>query len=338
MKQLFLAISIVFSVFACTSKTEHAKLTFLLKGNESFEEGNLEKASYYYKEAILTDSTYVDAYLNNALVLVAKGKYYDAIEMYDALLAMNPMNEDVLFKRANLYLDVDQYYRALDDLDILNKTWVDSADLYFTKGLVNTKLKRYLKAVEEFKHSLALAQHQPQAYINIGNVFYYQNELDSSIFYINKGLSLDSLEVNGLNTLGLIATKKGNFNDAIILFNNALKVDKKNGWFVNNKAFAFLQLGQFDSAAYLINESMKMDPYNAWVYRNKGLLELGKNNIPRAVQLLTKAYKMDSSIDNIINDLASAYQLNNELDKACKLINRVKNAIEKEKLKAEYCL
>ncbi len=319
-----LAIICLFGViYSCTSKTEHAKLTFLLKGNEAFEKGNLDKAVFYYNEAILTDSTFVDAYFNNALVLEAKGELYGAIEMYDAVLNMNPANENALYKRANLYLDVDQYYRALDDLKVLEKSWQDSAKLYFTKGLVNTRLKRYDVAIEEFKHSLLADANQAQVLINIGNVFYYNEELDSAVSYLKKGLALNPNEANGFNTLGLISTGRKAYNEALNWFNKALAIDAKNAWCLNNKGFVFIQLNQLDSASYLINESMKLDPYNAWVYRNKGLLEIEKANLPKAVKLLEKAYKMDKTIDNLALDLAIAYQQNGDKTKACPLLKSV---------------
>lgn len=320
----------------CTSKTEHAKLTFLLKGNEAFKDGNLDKAIFYYNEAILEDSTYIDAYLNNALVLVTKGEYYGAIEMYDAVLLLNPINEDALYKRANLFLDVDQYYRALDDLDALGKNWQDSSVLYFTKGLVSTRLKRYEIAIKDFKFSLGLNANQSQAYINIGNVFYHKGELDSAVYYLNKGLELDSLEANGYNTLSLVSIKKYNYLKAIDFLNVALEIDNKNAWYLNNKGYAYLMLRKLDSAEYFINTSLKADPYNAWVYRNKGLLEIEKGNLSRATKLLAKAYKMDKSIDHLASDLAKAFHNSGNDEKACELLKNLEGE-EIIILQSQYC-
>jgi tetratricopeptide (TPR) repeat protein len=332
-----LAIFCLLGLFlSCTGKTEHAKLAFLLKGNEAYENENLDKAIFYYKEAILADSTYVDAYLNNAIVLKAKGEYYGAIEMYDAVLEMNPRNEGALFNRANLYLDVDQYYRALDDLDALNTSWKDSSVLYFTKALTNTKLKRYELAINQFKYSLILKENQPQAIINIGNVFYHMHQLDSAEYYLNQGLAIDSKEANGYNTLSLVAIKKGNYSEAVELLNKALIVDN-NAWYLNNKGYAFLKLGELDSAEYLINNSLKADPYNAWVYRNKGLLEKEKGNFSRAVELLEKAYKMDKSIDHLALDLSIAYIQSGDTNKACDILNSISVSISVTQLIDENC-
>ena len=330
-----LIIGVLFS--ACTSKNEHAKLTFLLKGNESFEEGNIDRAIFFYTEAILTDTTYVDAYLNNAIAYEAKGFYYDAIEMYNNVLLLDPSDENALFKRANLYLDVDQYYRALDDLDALGSSWKDSSKLYFTKGLVNTRLKRYETAISEFNNSLKLDASQPQALVNIGNVFYHKSELDSAELYLYKGLELDSKEANGYNTLSLVAIKREEYEDAIKFLNKALSVDNNNAWYLNNKGYAYLKLGELDSAEYLVNTSLKVDPYNAWVYRNKGLLELEKNNLPKAIKMLAKAYKMDNHIDHIAIDLAQAYIKSGNISEACKILIQNKGDEEPTVLIEKYC-
>lgn len=331
----FLLIGVV--IVACSSKTEHAKLTFLLKGNESFEEGNLDKAIFYYNEAILADSTYVDAYLNNALVLKAKEQYYDAIEMYDAVIRLNPKNETALYKRANLYLDVDQYYRALDDLAALEVSWKDSSILYFTKGLINTKLKKYDSAIDNFKSSLKIDPNQAQTCINIGNVFYHSEGLDSAEYYLNKGLSIDATEANGYNTLSLVAMQRGNYSEAVELLNAALKIDKQNAWYLNNKGYAYLKLEKLDSAEYLINTSLKADPYNAWVYRNKGLLELKKNNLSKAIKMLEKAYKMDNTVDNLAVDLANAYIQSGDTDEACDILNKTISNTEIVALIEKHC-
>ena len=324
-------------IASCSSKTEHAKLTFLLKGNESFEEGNFDKAIFYYNEAILADSTYVDAYLNNALVLEAKGQFYDAIGMYDTVLMMNPQNESALYKRANLYLDVDQYYRALDDLAALEVSWQDSSNLYFTKGLINTKLKKYEHAIDNFKLSLKLEPTQAQAFINIGNVFYHRTELDSAEYYLTKGLGIDDNEANGYNTLSLVAMQRGNYLEAIGLLNIAVKIEKQNAWYLNNKGYAYLKLNKVDSAKFFINKSMKLDPYNAWVYRNKGLLEISNDNLPKAIQLLEKAYNMDNDIDDLTMDLALAYLQSGKNRKACKMLSSLEPSESLSRLMAENC-
>lgn len=330
---------LIFSViilFSCTSKKEHAKLTFLIKGNESFEEGNLDQAIFYYNEAILADSTFVDAYLNNALVFETKGMYYEAIAMYDAIIGMDPQNDNALFKRANLYLDVNQYYRSLDDLNALSKTWKDSSILYFSKGLVNTRLEKYTEAIIDFKRAVSLEPNNPKAIINIGNVFYHTHQLDSAEYYLKQGLILDAAEANGYNTLSLIAIARQDYQQSLDQIDKALALAENNAWYLNNKGYVYLKMDKLDSAEYLINTSLKSDPYNAWVYRNKGLLELKKNNLTKAVKLLAKAYKMDKSIHHLAIDLADAYYQSGDTSKACEIIKSV-DGDEALPLQSIYC-
>jgi len=157
MRKIFIFIGLTFFL-GCAGKREHSRQNFLLKGNLAFEKGQFEQALHYYNEAIGVDSTFTTAYYNKALTLVEMDKPYEAIDTYDDLIQIDPKYSRALYNRANLYLDVNQYFSALEDLEALNEVWKDSALLYFTKGLVNTKLKRYNKAIDEFRHSVELGE------------------------------------------------------------------------------------------------------------------------------------------------------------------------------------
>ena len=332
---IFLALPFLV-LLGCTSKTEHAKLTFLLKGNKALEKGNLEKAHFFYNEAIKTDSTFIDAYLNNALVLQQQGKLYDAVTMYDAVLELVPQDMPTLYKRANLYLELDQYYRALDDAKALLPDWVDSANVYFVQGLAYTRLHNYAKALQAFKTSLTKDPSLAEAYVNMGNVFYYAHQPDSAKIYLNKGLTINKNQPNAYNTLGLLALQQGNNELAIHYFDEALQLASGNAWYLNNKGYAYLQLHRLDSAEYLINTSMKLDPYNAWVYRNKGLLEKDKGNNSNMLKYLKKAYQLDKGVDNLMTDLAEAYFLNGLNTKACEMLEQLPDSVVLAKKKL-YC-
>jgi len=76
-----------------------------------------------------------------------------------------------------------------------NNSLFDQATEHYNKG-------EYSKAIENYKQILQNGEHSAQLYFNLGNCYYKQNAIGSSIYYYEKALLLDPTDSEIINNLG----------------------------------------------------------------------------------------------------------------------------------------
>jgi tetratricopeptide (TPR) repeat protein len=153
--------------------------------------------------------------------------------------------------------------------------------------------------------------------VNHAIVHYYRKDFDLAKLELAKLAEVKKDEPNIYNTLSLIETEKGNYQEALKMVNKAIELDPKQSYFLNNRGFVYLSLKEMEKAEADINESISSDPYNAWAYRNKGVFYLMKGDYPSAERLLKQSIDMDNFVDKIYFYLGMAYLKNGKTALAC---------------------
>ncbi len=77
---------------------------WLTKGKEALERGRLSEAIENLKRAIEVDSQSIEAHLDLGIALAIDTQVYQAIDVFEAALALSPNDFMVNFKLAELYL------------------------------------------------------------------------------------------------------------------------------------------------------------------------------------------------------------------------------------------
>ena len=134
-------------LLACSNSVETRKQRFLIQGNDMISQRDGPQAERFFQEAIKLDSCFADA-LNNLGTLYYSEKKYDlAISFYDRAVACHPEFTGTYFNRANAFYELNEMYNALKDLDVVASRKPDTSVLYFSRGLVYTKLREYDKVL-----------------------------------------------------------------------------------------------------------------------------------------------------------------------------------------------
>ena len=130
----------------------------------------------------------------------------------------------------------------------------------------------------EYESSNALGREVLQKHPNQSSVlatmsdnFRYLDEEDSSLFYLEKAIKLDSSWANLHNNRGMILQNKNMHEEAIKAFNKTLQLDPTNAYAYNNLGYSKLLLGQFKDGMKDVLKSEELDDDNAYVYRNKAI-------------------------------------------------------------------
>ncbi|HMJ68075.1 MAG TPA: tetratricopeptide repeat protein [Cyclobacteriaceae bacterium] len=299
MQKTAILILVTLAMAGCGSKETRLQ-SFLLKGNTSLDEGDADKALYYYNEALKVDPCFTEALNNSGTINHKSGNYDEAVARYTKAIECNPGFLDAWFNRANSYYESGEYFSALSDIDHIAKTKGDTSAVYFLKGLVLTKQRDYPAALTAFQRALELGPaDESAARVNLASVKIFMKRYDEAKTELEACIKLAPQESNIYNSLALIAIEKKDFNEALKQVNKAIELSPKQPYFINNRGFIYINLDKLTEAENDINESITIDPYNAWAYRNKGVLYLKKKDYDVAERLLTKAKQMDSDVENV---------------------------------------
>lgn len=316
MKQLLLFGCLVM-FFACGSdKDEADKQRFLIKGNDALAKQEYKEALRYYTEALKIDSCYTDALNNIGIAQYENGNYGEAVLNYDAAVQCDAEFWRAYLNRANAYYELNELYRALDDLEYLERKISDSAYVYFGLGLVKTKMRRYDQAIEAFDQALVLDSGNAEILVNRGTVYYYKDMYDEALLDLNEALQVDPEEANAYNALALLRADQGQYDMALKLVERALMIEPFEPYFMNNRGYIRLKLDDA-KAVEDINKSIVLDPKNGWAYRNKALWYMDQRRYDQAITLLDRAEKLDNFIDRLYYYKGVCYSQLNLTDKAC---------------------
>ncbi|MDH5368181.1 MAG: tetratricopeptide repeat protein [Cyclobacteriaceae bacterium] len=338
MRYQIILVSILLLVACNSNKKESDKQRFLIKGNDALSRQEYKEALRYYSGALALDSCYVDALNNIGIVYFESRKFGESVKYYDAALQCQPEYWDAYLNRASAFYELNELYRALDDLEYLQRKIPDSSKVYFGLGLVNTKLRKFNDAIIAFDEALEIDNLNAEILVNRGTVRYYLKEFELAENDLRAALAMDSLEANGYNALALLYSDMKQYDKALELVNKALVIEKNQPYFLNNRGYIHLQMDKIEEAEKDINGSIVFDPQNGWAFRNKGLLYMKKGNYKAAIAAMERAIQLDDFIDKIYLYLGNAYQMDKEINNACEAWRESKQRGEEgEDMIQQYC-
>ena len=304
-------------LISCLDSKETKLQRFLIQSNDMVKKQNVEQGERFLLEALKIDSCFADAWNNLGTIYFNQRKYDEAIHYYDNAVRCNPNYFDGYFNRANAAFELNEHYRALKDLETLEHNFPDTSRVFFLKGLVLTRLRKYDDALLSLRKAFTLDKANSEILVNLGTVHYYKKAFDSASFYLNRTIEMNPREANAFNALAMVEAELKNYDRALDLVNKALEKHSRDPYFLNNRGYIFLLRNQLDKAIQDIDLSITLDPYNGWAYRNKGIYYLMNKKYDDCVRLLLRAESSDPFIQYLYLYLGQAYEKQNNKAKAC---------------------
>lgn len=257
-----------------------------------------EQAEAAFLEALqqsngLIEDMDFDINLYLAAVYTKEGKYAEAEEIYNAILAMHPKDDDVLFLRGNVRLKQNDYTRAKTDMDQVvaadGKNFERLIQIYEAMATVGHKeeglkyltdaLETYEKDMSNFdkgrmyyymgeyqKAYLALEEAKSEggveAYLYLGMAYESTGDYNYASSVYNSYLTKEKSDARIYNQLGLCEMKKGEYANALAAFQAGLQVEGTEMLqsLQFNEIVAYEHLGEFEQAYKLMENYLSMYP------------------------------------------------------------------------------
>ena len=167
-----------------------------------------------------------EVYYIKGIVSNEKGNYIDAAANFEYATQLDPYNGRILHASGTVYFNLMMNDKAEEIMQRAKKYIVD-VNTYDNLGLLYLRLKKYIRAEEEFKQAIYLNPKLTKSYYNLGNLYFMQERYDDAIEQWNKILEIEPNFTNKhivLNNLGIVYNKKEMPDKAMEYFIQALEL------------------------------------------------------------------------------------------------------------------
>lgn len=206
---------------AYLNKNPYSEVAWHQLGKQYYISKEYKKALAAYDFAIISDDTFIGAYLERGKVLEKLERYKDAIESYNLTLSLDDPTSYALLhigtcyeKLGNTDLAVQYYYKTVHEDPLLDKGWIAITKFY-------NKQKNYKKALYYINKAIN---------IDTENVVYWKlySQINERLNYFEeaergykKTLDLGNIELNIWISRGDLLIKIGELQAAIINYKEA---------------------------------------------------------------------------------------------------------------------
>jgi tetratricopeptide (TPR) repeat protein len=240
-------------------KNPYCEVAWHQVGKQYFDLKEYTKALSAFDFAIISDDSFVGAYLEKGKVLEKLGKYNEALENYQITLELDDPTSFALLRMGKCYdklgsdeLAIKHYTRCVHEDPLLDNGWIAITDYYvkrldYQKALyhinkaisidsenvlywkryarINHRLKFYEEAEVGYRKTLELGNYELQTWLNRADILLQLGDTDAAITNLAQALEFypESAEIN----FRLSGLNYGNGNDiqGRYFLRNGLNID-----------------------------------------------------------------------------------------------------------------
>lgn len=203
--------------------------------------------------------------------------YEQAVSDFSLVILLNPTFYDPYIKRAQSYIQLEQYELALVDLNHVLK--LPSADAttrgqaYTARAEIYRDQSNMSAALADFAAAIRATPDEPQAYYERGQIYIDQAEYEKALKDMNQVASIAPTFPNTYYYLGVINNQVEQYDEAIKHFNTFIQSVQDDYRAYAGRASAYLQQDNYQQALPDLNQAIQLEPRAAGLYLQRGLAQ-----------------------------------------------------------------
>jgi len=209
-------------------------------------------------------------------------------------IKLNPTDRKAHLKIAKLFMYINDYKEAFNEINIVLRGDVYDPEAYYLKGMVYKQLKDTVKAISSFQTSLQVAPDFRDAVMQLG-LLYSAKKDPLALKYLDNAYRMDSTDVLPIFAKGVYYQNTNDYATAKDYYKKCIIHDNQ---FVDayfNMGYILLQQDSVDKAYRQYDLVTKIDPTNPAGYYNRGLCSEIMNKKKEAVDDYRQALTLDST-------------------------------------------
>jgi len=246
-------------------KNPYSEVAWHQLGKQYFALKEYEKALAAFDFAIISDDTFIGAYLEKGKILEKLKRYTDAIESYDVTLKLNDPTSFALLRIGNCYeklgqddLAVQFYYRTVHEDPLLDKGWISITKYYSKKHNYQKALYYINKAINIDSENVIYWKYYAQINLRL-------NFLEESEHGYKRALDLGNYELDTWISRSDILIKLGEVDTAVLNLNEAKEFYPENAEIEYRLAGLYFTLNNNDKGTYHLKNALNLDAEYAFI-------------------------------------------------------------------------
>ncbi|MFV0565269.1 MAG: tetratricopeptide repeat protein [Flavobacteriaceae bacterium] len=244
---------------AFLDKNPYSEIAWHQLGKQYYTQKNYKKALAAFDFAIISDDTFVGAYIERGKVLEKLKRFEEAIENYTLTLELEDPTSFALLRIGHCYeklkideLAVQYYYKTVHEDPLLDKGWIAITRFY-------NKKRNYPKALYYIKKALNIEADNVNYWKLYAQINQRLNLYEEAERGFKKTLELGNYELNTWLSRGDLLLKLGEPEAAIFNFQQALDFYPDNAEIEYRLAGLHFTLNQNDEGFFHLKNGIKLN-------------------------------------------------------------------------------
>lgn len=226
--------------------------------------------------------------------LIIDGKYYEAVEILNRLLAVDTLAYDGFFLRGVAKYNLGDYVGAESDFNSAIKVNSVYTTAYQYRAIARSYLGNYNDAVRDFESAIDLRPDNEGLYYSRGITFYMSQQFDRAIADFDYYISKRPLVVDAFINRGSCYLMKQDTVAAFRDYNRAVEINRYNPDGFLRRGSVYFAMNELDSAYNDLTRAIALDSTIFHSYFNRALVHANKNRPIEAISDFSKAIELDT--------------------------------------------
>ncbi len=248
-------------------------------------------------------------------------KYDITIASYEQILKLNPELKEIQSSLIGAYVKNKEHKKAINLIDVALKKTPRNVPLLFRKAKIYTDLNDFVAAKKIYEQILAFKKNSPTIYQAFAILHTKMNDYDNALKYLNKCLTLDNNNAQAHKDMGIIYTLRNQIEYAKDEFELAEKLGYTDNEILKECADFHYSISEFDKAEELYKKSLKLEnnPYTSLSF---GINYIAQNRLDEAFAILEPLLGVLPEDAELLYNLARIFYAKGEFDQASRLAKK----------------
>lgn len=218
------------------------------------------QAADMYRQGLGIDGRDVACLIGLGRAEYALGRYTLAVESFQKATALDPGNSAVPRELAAVYFKCDRFAEAAEMYRKLADSEAVDADLLNDLGNCHFKMEQYEAAEKAYRDALALPDHIPSVWRNLGLTLLRREDCDGACTALQRYIKSHPEAVEITNMLADIHFRCGRYSEALGFLEKHLIVKPDDTAALFMLSECYLHMGHQESAVIGYRRILKLDP------------------------------------------------------------------------------
>ncbi len=160
--------------------------TLLQEANDLLDNDYNYEAVNLYNQLLVIQPDNTEAWNNRGNALAALKRYEQAIGSYDKAIEIQATKHQAWYNRGNVLAEIERYEEAIYSYEQAIKIKPDKYEAWINRGVSLSKLQHYEEAIDSYDQAILIKPDTSEAYYNKACIYALQSNIKPALQYLTK--------------------------------------------------------------------------------------------------------------------------------------------------------